>query len=319
MNTKKYILAAATLLGLAACQQEESLTSAYDTDPNAVKISASIAGVASVQTRINTDGEGVAWTNDDMICVTNVSSNVIVGKTKAIYTYTTETGWALSGADYMVWADGVNTFNAYYPYESGNATTSFTAFTLPNDQSDIAKISKADWMLATATDTKSTSDKAVNLEFAHQFAKVTVKIAAYNNEFVSLPGIADVDAPKFTLPTTPATITGKTVTVQGNSTTIAALKVEDASDKKQHSFTSVLLPGTYSAGTDFFQFAIGSTTYKAKVNSMLTTGIEGGKAYTFSLTVGKDMITIGSVTVEDWAASDWTGVGGGGTAEEVQP
>lgn len=318
MNTKKYILAAATLLGLAACQQEDTLASAYDTDPNAVKISASIAGVDNVQTRINTDGEGAAWTNNDMIQVTNTSSNAIKGKTKANYTHTTNK-WELNGADYMVWADGENTFEAFYPYENGTATTSFTAFVLPSDQSEVAKISKADWMLATAVQSKG-DNKTVDLEFAHQFAKVTVKIAKYNNEFGTLPGIEDVNNPKFTVPTTLTQFTGKKVTVENYTPSIAALKVEDISDNKQHFFTAVLLPGMYSAEGDFFQLEVNGTAYKAKVSagSVLTTGIESGKAYTFNLTVGKDVITIGNITVEDWGVSDWID-GVGGTAEEQLP
>lgn len=313
MNTKKYILAAATLLGLTACQQEDTLASAYDTDPNAVKINASIAGVVNVQTRINTDGTGSEWTTGDMIYVQN-ANNAIEGTDEAIYAYTDR--WALSGDKYMVWVDGENTFNAYYPYESGNTTTSLFRFELPNDQSDIAKISKADWMLATATQTKG-DNKTVNLVFAHQFAKVTVKIVGYNDEFTTLPDIADVTSPTFTLTTMPEVLPGKTVTVQGSSAIITALKVEG--NESKHSFTAVLLPGRYSAGARFFQFNVGGTTYIAKVpaEGVLTTGIEGGKAYTFNLTVGKDVITIGSVTVEDWGLSDWAdGVGQGGTAGE---
>lgn len=315
MNTKKYILAAATLLGLAACQQEDTLASAYDTDPNAVKISASIAGVDNVQTRINTDGTGAIWTNGDMIEVGNTSTGSVNNKRKAIYVYTDK--WAPSGEEYTVWADGENTFEAYYPYESGNTVNSFAMFDLPNDQSEVAKISKADWMLATATQTKTATNKAVNLVFFHQFAKVTVKIVGYNDEFTTLPGIADVTSPTFTLTTMPEVFPLKTVAVQDNSATIAALKVEG--NESKHSFTAVLLPGKYSAGGGFFQFKVGSTTYKANVpaSGTLTTGIEGGKAYTFNLTVGKDMMTIGSVTVEDWGESDWAdGVGQGGTAED---
>lgn len=310
MKIAKYIPAAALALVLAGCQSEDDfISSDYANDPMAVHIR---AGIEALQTRVNTAGTGDAWETGDLISVANTSTGAVTGKDKAVYKYNGGT-WEPSGADYMVWADDVNTFEAYYPVVEGK-TDSYTQFELPADQSssnptETNYIGRADYMTAPASQSKS---DALNLTFKHHLTKVTVKISGYGDQYATQKPV--FQAPTFTVPTTTTTVDGKTLTVAGNGTTVTGLFSEDTSAEAKHSFTAVLLPGKYAADDTFVQLNIqGGTPLIVKANEQLTTGLESGKAYTFNVTVGKDGATINSVTVGDWGTDGWTE---SGTADE---
>lgn len=304
MKIAKYIPAAALALVLAGCQSEDDfMSSDYANDPMAVHIR---AGIEALQTRVNTTGTGNAWDENDQISVTNTSTGAVTGKDKAVYKYNGGT-WGPEGADYMVWADDVNTFEAYYPVVEGK-TDSYTQFELPADQSssnptETNYIGRADYMTAAASQSKS---DALNLIFKHHLAKVTVKISGYGNQYATQKPV--FQAPTFTVPTTTTEVTGKTLTVAGYGTTVTGLFSEDASGKGEHSFTAVLVPGNYAADDTFVQLNMEDGTPLTVLANVqqLTTGLESGKAYTFNVTVGKDCATINNVTVENWGTNGWT-------------
>ena len=303
MKIAKYIPAAALALVLAGCQSEDDfISSDYANDPMAVHIR---AGIEALQTRVNTTGTGDAWEEGDLISVANTSTGAVTGKDKAVYKYNGGT-WVPEGTDYIVWADDVNTFEAYYPVVEGK-TDSYTQFELPADQSSNTPgaanyIGRADYMTAAASQSKS---DALNLTFKHHLTKVTVKISGYGNQYATQKPV--FQAPTFTVPTTTTTVDGKTLTVAGNGTTVTGLFSEDTSAEAKHSFTAVLLPDKYAADDTFVQLNIqGGTPLIVKANEQLTTGLESGKAYTFNVTVGKNGATINSVTVGDWGTDGWT-------------
>lgn len=312
MKIAKYIPAAALALVLAGCQSEDDfMSSDYANDPMAVHIS---AGIEALQTRVNTAGTGDAWETGDLISVANTSTGAVTGKDKAVYKYNGGT-WEPSGADYMVWADDVNTFEAYYPVVEGK-TDSYTQFELPtyqnnSDPDDDNYIGRADYMTATAEQSKS---DALNLTFKHHLAKVTVEISGYGDQYATQK--PTFQAPTFTVPTTKTPVSGKTLTVANSGTTVTGLFSEDTSAEAKHSFTAVLLPGKYTTNDTFVQLNMeGGTSLTVKANvQQLTTGLESGKAYTFNVTVGKNGATINSVTVGDWGTGGWTESGTADTA-----
>lgn len=311
MKIAKYIPAAALALVLAGCQSEDDfISSDYANDPMAVHIR---AGIEALQTRVNTTETGNAWDENDQISVANTSKGAVQGKDKAVYKYNGST-WEPEGADYMVWADDVNTFEAYYPVVEGK-TDSYTQFELPTNQSSNTPgaanyIGRADYMTAAASQSKS---DALNLTFKHHLTKVTVKISGYGDQYATQKPV--FQAPTFTVPTTKTTVDGKTLTVANSGTTVTGLFSEDASTEAKHSFTAVLLPGKYAADDTFVQLNIqGGTPFIVKANEQLTNGLVSGKAYTFNVTVGKDGATINSVTVGDWGTNGWTESGTADTA-----
>ena len=197
MKIAKYIPAAALALVLAGCQSEDDfISSDYANDPMAVHIR---AGIEALQTRVNTTETGNAWDENDQISVANTSKGAVQGKDKAVYKYNGST-WEPEGADYMVWADDVNTFEAYYPVVEGK-TDSYTQFELPTNQSSNTPgaanyIGRADYMTAAASQSKS---DALNLTFKHHLTKVTVKISGYGDQYETVK--PTFQAPTFTVPT----------------------------------------------------------------------------------------------------------------------
>ena len=185
--------------------------------------------------------------------------------------------WDLT--DGMVcWSTGDNTFNAYYP-----ATESFT---LPAVQNTEAAIKSADRMIATAVVKEGSN---VNLSFVRQMAKVTVT-ATLNSEYSSTDAIS-------------------LLTINSNDGTVVNPYVSGKT------YTAILTPGAYTNGMAFINVTVNGQVMDIPVNSTLTSGLQAGKHYTFSLTVGKGASTICDVSVRPWNEAMLAG----GKAEWLNP
>jgi len=278
-KTVQYIALAAFTLSLAACQQDNALQEIND--PNAVKINATIG---ALQSRVTYDDNGAtSFSNGDGIKVQNTKRT---SKNEATYTYNGTT-WSIQEGS-LVWNSGENTnqFNAWYP-----ATASYDSFELPEDQSDASKLAAADWMTATIGDMSKPEDCKLNLSFAHKLAKVTVNISeTHGSQFVNSPTLDEV----------------KIYTHDGTKTIIPMAGT--------NSYTAIVTPGQYNGPNNFMTFKVGEDEFTVKPTTTLTSGLEAGKHYTFTLTVGKDKATIGNVSVADWGTSQEIT---GGVAEEV--
>lgn len=310
---KKYNYLIVTLLaaGLAACSnQDEDLMSVYQQDSDAVRVTATIAGIA--ETRANTAASGNAWDDGDQICVTSTTADAI--SSKATYQYNSnDKTWQPTEERYILWADGANSFQAYYPTAD---YASYTSFVLPADQSgstptDANYIGKADWMLAEKTNIVKPADGKLDLNFKHQLAKVTVTINGYGKQYETTK--PTITAPKFTVPTP---LTSSAISMENSATTVTALTQADNTDA-HHSYIVVLPPGKYTAGETFLTLAIDGIEYPVKVTGdvLTSTGLQAGKAYVFSLTVGKDAMNLGTVSVNNWNDTDWRD--NGGIADEL--
>lgn len=279
----KYIALAAMALTFAACTQEDDFTP--QTDGDAVKINATIG---RLQTRVAYEDDGATnFINGDEICVQN-----ILRETKNVATYTFDgTTWITTDA--MVWnSSSKNKFQAWYPVAE---YSSYDMFTIPTDQSDATKFASADWMTASTEEIDKPGNGVLDLSFQHRLAKVTVNLTFSSqypegNQYVS-------DFIFFTNEETP-----QAITPLANSET---------------SYTAILCPGEYADEDDFIylemddideHYVLGKTT-TAAIN------LEAGKHYTFTLKVGKDIVSIDEVTVADWNEEDIDG----GVAEEVIP
>ena len=271
MKTSYKYLAIIFVTLLCSCDKEVM----PDFVESQVEISANIT--PCVLTRVTDDG--IAFTDGDNIRVQNMNR---AEKNLATYAYSESTSkWNTSDALY--WGvQPTNTFNAWYP-----ATSAYNSFTIPTDQT--AGTATADWM--TATTTANRADGVVNLSFNHNLAKVTITIDEWNNEYLeservisllelsSLSGVMSYDS-----------------TLSGDN---QAKWVKTYTKDANKSFVAIIAPGTYASATNIMQVYVkGSTTPLAvKTRSNLT--VESGKAYSFKLTIGKDLIT-SSVTVGDW-------------------
>lgn len=286
MKTLRYIALAALTLSFAACEQED-FNSVMQDGADAVKINATIG---NMQTRVAYSGDnGVTnFVNGDAIKVVNLMRT---SKNEATYTTTDGTNWTTTDA--MVWNSSLkNKFQAYYPVAE---YSSYETFTIPTDQSDATKLASADWMTASTGEIDKPGNGVLDLSFQHRLAKVTVNLTFSSqypegNQYVS----------DFTFYTNEQT--QQAITPLANSET---------------SYTAILRPGEY-ADESYFIYLMMDVIEEHDVPGKTTTSainLEAGKHYTFTLKVGKDVVSIDEVTVADWNEEDIDG----GVAEEVIP
>ena len=284
MKTLRYIALAALTLSFAACEQED-INPAVQGDPDAVKINATIG---NMQTRVAYSGDnGVTnFVNGDAIKVVNLMRT---SKNEATYTTTDGTNWTTTDA--MVWnSSSKNKFQAWYPVAD---YSSYDTFTIPTDQSDATKLASADWMTASTEEIDKPGNGVLDLNFQHRLAKVTVNLTFSSQYPEGCQHVSD-----FTFYTNEET--QQAITPLANSET---------------SYTAILRPGEY-ADESYFIFLVMDDIDEHYVLGKTTTSainLEAGKHYTFTLKVGKDVVSIDDVTVADWDEEDIDG----GVAEEV--
>ena len=285
MKTLRYIALAALTLSFAACEQED-INSAVQCDPDAVKINATIG---ALQTRVAYGENGATnFVNGDAIKVVNLMRT---SKNEATYTTTDGTNWTTTDA--MVWnSSSKNKFQAWYPVAE---YSSYDTFTIPTDQSDATKLASADWMTASTEEIDKPGNGVLDLNFQHRLAKVTVNLTFSSQYPEGCQHVSD-----FTFYTNEET--QQAITPLANSET---------------SYTAILRPGEY-ADESYFIFLVMDDIDEHYVLGKTTTSainLEAGKHYTFTLKVGKDVVSIDDVTVADWEEEDIDG----GVAEEVFP
>ena len=221
-----------------------------------------------VQTRVNTLEDGTLWENADQILLVNNSRTT---KNSGTYTATVTTG----DNSTTTW----QLTNGTVLYTSG--TNDFTAYypavteadyILPIDQSTVAGIKIADRMVATTTGV--TNGDAVALSFERLHAKVTIT------------------------PTFASEYNGKVIA------DIQNFKIEEVTPylpENSTAYTAILEP--LESG-----FTVTLTVGSDNLTATSTTALEAGKHYTFSLTVGKEALTIDKVNVTPWTEIPVTGV-----------
>lgn len=244
------------------------------------------------------DESGVtSFANGAAIKVVNLMRT---SKNEATYTTTDGTNWTTSDA--FVWnSSSKNTFQAWYPVAE---YSSYDAFTIPTDQGDATKLASADWMTASTGEIDKPGNGVLDLSFQHRLAKVTVTVSEFTSQYAE-----------------GATLSGATI----YSLTADNVSVENADNgvtpyQEGNSVTAIVCPGKYNADATLMEINVkdenGNYTLAVPVNDYLVnTGLAAGKHYTFSLKVGKDVVSISSVTVEGWVEMEIDG----GVAEEVYP
>ena len=235
------------------------------------------------------DESGVtSFANGAAIKVVNLMRT---SKNEATYTTTDGTNWTTSDA--FVWnSSSKNTFQAWYPVAE---YSSYDAFTIPTDQGDATKLASADWMTASTGEIDKPGNGVLDLSFQHRLAKVTVNLTFSSqypegNQYVS----------DFTFYTNEET--QQAITALANSET---------------SYTAILRPGEYADDSYFIYLTMDGIEEHDVPGKTTTSAInlEAGKHYTFTLKVGKDVVSIDEVSVADWNEEEIDG----GVAEEVIP
>lgn len=280
MKATKYISIAAAIVALAACSNEEELTS-YQTDPDAVRFAVSVDEGIAISRSYPIDEDATKRKTFNEGDVVTISA---AGQQAVNYTLDGNGAWTPGDGKYLTWDAASVIFSAYYP---GNTDgVSMTGFTLPAEQETEAKIQKADYMTVTkAVARPATGRELTALALERQTARIIVKIGGFGNQFAGTtdPKVSDVkiNSAKKSLAETAVTSVTPFVAGEGgvNST-----------------YTALVIPGEANAAAEFITLTVGDT-------GLTVTGIpaaEAGHSYTYTLIVGKDAVSIASVTVNDW-------------------
>ena len=295
MKITRYMGAFAVIAMLAACSTDDELGA--NTAANEVKIAATVGG-NSIFTRSNPMGSATEQENfneNDAISVTTEGKTVIYKKTGEV--------WAPANAgDYLVWTGNAQAFEACYPEKADESTTnSFSVGYVSADQSTVDKIEKSDYMISRETIEKAyiPSDRQLTLNFERQTARVIVKVSGFGDEFKDLnPTLSAVE------------VYSKLKVPAGESDSYAAIKTYKKEESGNNVFYALVSPGDANSTEKFLKLTV---TYNdgegnpTQTKELYVTGIpalEKAKSYTYDVKIGKDKVTIGSVSVADWGNGD---------------
>lgn len=294
MKITRYMGAFAVIAMLAACSTDEE--QGTNTAANEVKIAASVGG-NSIFTRSNplgTKEEQTSFNENDAISVTTEGKTVIYKKTGEV--------WAPANAgDYLVWTGNAQTFEACYPEKADESTTnSFSVGYVSADQSTVEKIALSDYMTCTENVTKKPDTRQLDLNFERQTARVIIKASGFGDEFKDLnPILSAVE------------VYSKLKVPAGDGDSYAAIKAYQATDESgKNVFYALVSPGAANSTEKFLKLTVtyndseGKPTQTKVLDVTGIPALEKAKSYTYDVRIGKDKVTIGSVSVADWGEGD---------------
>lgn len=271
----KMLAVAALFGGLTACNNELTEPQADQVPENAVRITASINNpfATTRSMPLGTVEDQAKFKAGDEIFVYTASLQ------RATYRFD-GTAWKPRDGEYLLWKSDEETFEAWYPVESGLKVVDGAPYVFPTDQSSIDKIAKADLISTTLYKQAKTKD-ALHFAMERKTARLIVKIAGFNSEF---PADAKVENVKF---------------LNTSNATPATYIPYAEGDGKAGSTYTVLVPG--DAENHTISLTVNGKEMTAKLQDY---SYIRGMSYTYRLTVGKEKLEVGEVTVADWTGRE---------------
>lgn len=276
----KYFGAAALLALLAACSNDDLENISYPNDPLAVRVNATAGKNVITRSFPTDDTQQTAFKDGDRISVGTEGQDAVI--------YTKEGADWGPESGYLKWTSSSLTFNAYYPVDKNNA--SMTTFDVPKEQNSLEAIENADYMTYSGDQTKPASaDGSITLNLTRKMARVVIGDIKFLDQY------------KTGYSVTAISVHGNTSGYENGTTKTGDIAVNAYKDDNGK-FYALLSPTTLNESETFL-----SVTVKADDSDdtevLLVKGIpalSASNSYTYALTVGKNMITISSVTVENW-------------------
>ena len=274
-------------MGFTACTQNEDM--APTLKGQEINVTFSVGGM---QTRVNTLGHGNNWENEDLISVLQIFGDETT-KTGE-YKYVEENGlYRWEPTVRLRWEREERCeLIAWYPSDITNPYI----YNLHTDQSDVTKLKAADlingyWY--------HVPYDYVDIPMQHRMSMVTivyhVGTADYPDKDISEPQVysknnsvrffSDQDQGQLVMGTP-----------SGNPDWVKACKHDDGM------FSAIVIPGSYIKDEVFLRFKIGDNIFNAKMK--MPTDFEEGKRYTYKLDVGKDIVKLTRISVDD--LKGWT-------------
>ena len=274
-------------MGFTACTQNEDMTPTL----KGQEINATFS-VGGMQTRVNTLGHGDNWENKDKLKV-RIFTNCDPG-TMPILTFNGET-WSHNSSFRWLDKSEKHTILAVYP-SSDDYDPSHLVYELPTNQSSPEDLKSADLITG---HWYGSPYSYVKVPMQHRMSLVTIMYhvgtADYPNMDISEPQVyskntsvnfyIDQDQGQFVM-STPS----------GNPDWVKACKHDDGM------FSAIVIPGSYIKDERFLKFKIGDKNFYAKMK--INTEFQEGQRYTYKLDVGKDIVKLTQISVDD--LKGWT-------------
>lgn len=276
----KYFGAAALLALLAACSNDDLENISYPNDPLAVRVNATAGKNVITRSFPTDDTQQTAFKDGDRISVGTEDQDAVIYTKKS-------TDWGPESG-YLKWTSSSLTFNAYYPVDKNNA--SMTTFNVPIDQNSLEAIENADYMTYSGDQTKPASaDGSITLNLTRKMARVVIGDIKFLDQYETGYSVTAIS------------VHGNTSGYENGTPKTGDIAVNAYKDDNGK-FYALLSPTTLNESGTFL-----SVTVKADngddTEVLLVKGIPAllaSNSYTYALTVGKNMITVSSVTVENW-------------------
>ena len=276
----KYVGVAALLALLAACSNDDLENISYPNDPLAVRVNATAGKNVITRSFPTDDTQQTAFKDGDQISVGTEDQDAVI--------YTKEGADWGPESGYLKWTSSSLTFNAYYPVGENNA--SMTTFDVPASQNTLEAIENADYMTYSDAQTKPASaDGSITLNLTRKMARVVIGDIKFLDQY------------KTGYSVTAISVHGNTSGYENGTPKTGGIAVNAYKDDNGK-FYALLSPTTLNESETFL-----SVTVKADdsddTKELLVKGIpalSASNSYTYALTVGKNMITISSVTVDNW-------------------
>ena len=277
----KMLAVAALFGGLTACNNELTEPQADQVPENAVRITASINNpfATTRSMPLGTVEDQAKFKEGDEIFVARKENSDI--KEHTIYRFDGSV-WTPKDGKYLLWVKDRIGLEAYYPSEIGLKALKGETPVPQTDQSTEENIAKADLMGVELEDVDKTNN-AVNLAMGRLTARLIVKIASFNSEF---PANAKVENVKFT--------------IQSYLSSSSAEYLPYAKGDGKTGSTYTVLAAFPNPGIEI-SLVVGGKTMTAELPGR---SFNEGKSYTYNLTVGKEKLEVGEVTVADWTGRE---------------
>lgn len=290
MKTIKYMGMALIMAALASCSSDDDFGTNWQNDPTAVRVSATVGGVFTRSNPVATkETDQMNFNGGDAITISTE------GQASVNYILKDGTWGPETSGQFLKWSSELMTFTARYPKGSGD-------FIVPTNQNGIAEIASADYMTATTVYDRIPDDRKVNFAFDRQMARMVITIAGFNNEFSDKASVSEMY------------VTSKERIAKDGSAVTATSDIIPYSQsrygKKGSIYYALVAPNT-ATNYEFIKLRV---KYESDVKSLTVknpVALEAGKSYNFNLTIGKNGVSLGTVSVEDWGN---TGTISGGEA-----
>ena len=273
-------LVATVSMFLTGCSTDTDTNNTWLSDPNAVHVSASVGSIFSRSNPSATDEAQLkSFKSGDVMGVSNNGKSLNYGFNGTV--------WQPIGSDYLLWDSNNLNFQCWYPADDKN---SFDKGFIQEDQSSETLIAKSDYMTATKNLTAIPDSRLLEVELKRKTARLILNIQGFNDQFNSETKVNHVR------------LVSKASTDTNEANTVRIKPLQQGEGGINTTYIALVAPGTIEANLYFGAEESAETPLVVKTGDLVA-----GKSYTYNLTVGKNMVTIGGVIVAEWGKDEIVG------------